>query len=279
MRPRTLAALFVLVAGLLAFIWFFERDLPSSEERVVLEKRVLRLEAEAVQGLTLDRNGNSVRLERVAQAAGAEEDEASWRLGDPLDALADRVAVDQLVDELIGLEKDRTLESIDPAELGLAEPRGRVTVDTDAGPVELLIGSAVPASSTMILGVTGRDEAYVVADSLWRELEKPAGDWRSRDLGPQEPPGDPTDRARPQQRAEVASPSAVVAIASGSSRPTSTGRIAIWCRACSLRSPGCGRRASSTRRRRRPSSPPAPSRWSSTGASRRCASRSAARPA
>jgi len=183
-RPRTLAVLFLLVAGLLVFIWLFERDLPSSDERVELARRVPVLEADEVRGLTLTRGAGFVRFERVETAAGTEEDETDWWLREPLEAHADRLAVEQLVDLLTGLEKDRTLEAIDPAELGLAEPRGRVALDTADGPVELLIGSEVPASSTMILGVVGRDEAYVVADGLWQELEKPAGDWRGRDLGP-----------------------------------------------------------------------------------------------
>ncbi len=184
MRPRTLVLLFLLVAGLLAFIWFYEGHLPSSDERAELAGRVLRLEADEVQALTLARGDDSVRFERVEAAAGAREDEAGWLLREPFEAPADRLAVDALVDQLTGLEKDRTLEAIEPAELGLDEPRGRVTLETADGPVELVIGSEVPASSTMILGVTGRDEAYVVANSLWQELQKPAGEWRGRDLGP-----------------------------------------------------------------------------------------------
>ena len=119
-------------------------------------------------------------------AADAREDEgdSGWWLRQPLEARADRWAVKSLVDRLTGLEKERTLEAVDPEALGLAAPRGRITLETAGEPVELLVGSAVPASSTMILAVAGRDEAYVVADTLWSDLEKPAGDWRSRDLGP-----------------------------------------------------------------------------------------------
>ena len=191
MRPRTLAVLFLVVAGLLAFIWFVERDLPSSDERAELAKRVLRLESDEVTGMTLARGDSSVRLERVTADGGASEEAdeegapaATWWLRQPLEALADRFAVEGLVDRITGLEKDRTLEEADPAGLGLAEPRGRVTLETADGPIELLIGSEVPASSTMIVGVAGRDEAYVVADSLWADLEKPAGDWRGKELGP-----------------------------------------------------------------------------------------------
>ena len=60
MRPRTLAALFLVVAGLLAFIWFYERELPSSDERVELAKRVLSVEADDVRGLTLGRTSMAV---------------------------------------------------------------------------------------------------------------------------------------------------------------------------------------------------------------------------
>ena len=175
------------MAALLAFIWFYERDLPSSDERAELAKRVLRLEADEVTGVVLARGESSVRLERTdpgGAADGEEEPEADWWLRQPLEALADRFAVDGLVDRITGLEKDRTLEEADPAGLGLNDPRGRVTLETADGPVELLVGSEVPASSTMIVGLAGRAAAYVVADSLWRDLEKPAGDWRSKDLGP-----------------------------------------------------------------------------------------------
>ncbi len=184
MRPRNLALLFLVVAGLLAFIWLYERDLPSSDERAELVKRVLRIEADEVQGLTLTRGEATVRLERIEAPAGDDDGETGWRLRAPLDAPADGPAVDRLVDQLTELEKSRTLEAIEPAELGLDAPRGRVILETTGAREELLIGNEVPASSTLVLGVTGRDEAYVVADSVWLELEKPAGDWRSRDLGP-----------------------------------------------------------------------------------------------
>ena len=64
MRPRTLLVLAVLVAGLGAFIWFYERNLPSTEERRELQARVLSLEVEEVQAIALEGGGHRVRLER-----------------------------------------------------------------------------------------------------------------------------------------------------------------------------------------------------------------------
>ncbi len=187
MRPRTLAVLFLVVAALLAFIWFYERELPSSDERVELARKVLRLEAEEVRGVTVVRGDQRLRLERRTAppvAEGEAAPAAGWWLREPLSGAADASAVDRLVEDLVGLEKGRTLTDADREELGLGEPRARVLLETGTGTVELLVGSEVPASTTMIVAVAERDEAYVVADRLWGELTKPAGDWRNRDLGP-----------------------------------------------------------------------------------------------
>ena len=41
MRPRTLLVLLALVVGIGAFVYFYERELPSSDERAERAKRVL----------------------------------------------------------------------------------------------------------------------------------------------------------------------------------------------------------------------------------------------
>ena len=46
MKPRTLLVLLALVVGLGAFVWFFEREQPGSEEREKLANRVLGVERE-----------------------------------------------------------------------------------------------------------------------------------------------------------------------------------------------------------------------------------------
>jgi hypothetical protein len=45
----------------------------------------------------------------------------------------------------------------------------------------LQVGEKVPGSSNVIVGVEGRAEAYVVADSFLDSLTKDPGEWRSRD--------------------------------------------------------------------------------------------------
>ena len=51
MKPRTLLVMLVLVLGLGAFVWFYERKLPSSEEREENAKKVLTVEKDDIRAV------------------------------------------------------------------------------------------------------------------------------------------------------------------------------------------------------------------------------------
>ncbi len=189
MRPKTLLVLFLLVAGLGAFIWFFERDLPGSDERAQLDKRVVALEPQQITEVVLERGKRRVRVERPPaeeQVAAESDDPATvkrqWRLLEPYDARADTAAVDRLVESLATLEKERTLEEVDREAVGLTEPRASVTLRTADAEATLEVGSEIPASSRMVVATTAG--TYVVADSIWSTLEKEPGEWRARSVFP-----------------------------------------------------------------------------------------------
>ncbi len=189
MRPKTLLVLFLLVAGLGAFIWFVERDLPGSDERARLGKRVLAVEPEEITELIIERPGARAHLSRPA-AGDARESETDdpalvkrqWRLLEPYDARADTAAADRLANSLSNLEKERTLEDVDPGAVGLDAPRATVTVKTADSETTLRVGAEIPASSNMVVA-TGAG-TFVVADSVWSTLETEPGEWRSRELFP-----------------------------------------------------------------------------------------------
>lgn len=206
MKPRTLLILLLVVAGLGAFIWFYERDLPGSEERAERAKRVLRgLEAEEVTALVIETEGERVRLERVADEAAAEDEgeepadedeepappaepEPEWRIAEPASlagARADRLAVDRLLEQLVSLEKSRTIEveEADRAAAGLEKPRAEVTLVTgEGGETTLEIGAEVPASTSMLAALAGRPEIYVVGGGVYHDLARAPGEWRDHDL-------------------------------------------------------------------------------------------------
>lgn len=98
MRPKTLLILALVVLVLGAFIWFYERDLPGSEERAEQAKKVLGgLESRDVEAVEIAWEDRRVRLERPtpeeaengdgkdAGEDGAEDafPEERWRLVEP----------------------------------------------------------------------------------------------------------------------------------------------------------------------------------------------------
>lgn len=199
MKARTLVALTILVAALAAFIFFFEKDLPSTEERIEQEKKVLVLDESDVQSVEIswkdeESGEKKVRLEKsVPPAKEKDEDgdedggsaakpKGEWHLTEPLAARADESAVSGLLSSLGSLEKERTLEDVDRQDLGFDEPRGTVTLATDKGEKVLEIGPELPASSDMLVAVGGRAEVYQVSNSVWSDLTKAPGDWRAKEL-------------------------------------------------------------------------------------------------
>ncbi len=189
MQPRTLLVLSLVVAALAAFIWFVERDLPGSDERVQLEKRVVSIDSQDISELIIERDGQRVHLTRSAEAVkpeveveDAEPMKREWRLLEPLDARADRAKADRLADTLALIEKARTLDEVEPSAVGLDAPRAVVTLRTPDDEVELAIGTEIPATTNMILGRGG--ETFAVANAVWTQLEIDPGDWRSRDPFP-----------------------------------------------------------------------------------------------
>jgi hypothetical protein len=190
MKPRTLLILLVLVLGLGAFIYFYERKLPSSEERATLGKKVFAFEKDEVSAVTIDSSKGTVRLERDGPAKQAKkqtggvtaEPAAEWKITKPLAARADTFAVDRLLESITGLEKTSTVDQADPKAVGLDRPRATVRLSTTEGEKVLRIGAEVPPGGSTIVGVEGRKEAYVVADTILADLEKPPGEWRNRTL-------------------------------------------------------------------------------------------------
>jgi hypothetical protein len=194
MKPRTLLILLAVVLALGAFIWFYERKLPSSEERETLGKKVLELDKAEVTAVAIDSPKGKIRLERTGGASPKElegkEGEAAplaqsppaveWRIVQPLAARADSFAVDRLLDGLAALEKTRTLDDVDPKAVGLDKPRAVVRLTTKTGEKVLRLGAEVPPGGSLIASVPGRKGAYVVGDAILSEVDKGPGEWRDR---------------------------------------------------------------------------------------------------
>jgi hypothetical protein len=195
MKPRTLLILLTVVVALGAFIWFYERKLPSSEERTENAKKVVAIKKEDVQAVTLETSTGKVTLERTASPTGEKKEKEAegdadaqgqpagdWKLVQPMAARADAFAVDGLLDALTGLQKSRTLEKVDRAATGLDKPRATIHLKTADGETVLRLGAEVPTGGELIAGVDGQDSASVVSDSILTQVQRDPGSWRDKQL-------------------------------------------------------------------------------------------------
>jgi hypothetical protein len=200
MKPRTLLILLTVVVALGAFIWFYERKLPSSEEQTENAKKVVAIKKEDIQAVTLETSTGKVSFERTVSPAGEKDEKekskkeevgdndaqgqpaGEWKLVQPMAARADAFAVEGLLDALTGLQKSRTLEKVDRAATGLDKPRATIRLKTVDGETVLRLGAEVPTGGELIAGVDGRDSAAVVSDSILTQVQRDPGSWRDKQL-------------------------------------------------------------------------------------------------
>lgn len=176
MRPRTLAVLFVLVVGLVGFIWLVEGDLPGTDERAERAKRLLSIERGTIERLTIERGEDLIAFERRG--------EKYWEMVEPLPARVEANAVETLLDGLEALVKQRSFADGEAGSLGLSPPRAVVTLSGGDEERRLLIGSDVPASESMIVAEDPAGPFHVVAGDVWPEVGRPVDGWRDRQLFP-----------------------------------------------------------------------------------------------
>ena len=194
MKPRALLILFLLVAGLGAFVWFYERELPGSDERAERSKRLLPgLDADEIGAVELTNAKGTVVLVRTPPPAGEASGEAGtapgapqgeWRITSPLEARADEAAVAAMLSTLETMEKKRTLGDLDAEGAGLAEPRARLVVRIGGEETVLSIGSSVPASGDVLVALGEAAPYYVTAGRILEQIDSAPGEWRARDLFP-----------------------------------------------------------------------------------------------
>jgi hypothetical protein len=177
MRNKNLFILAVVVAVVGAYIFFFERHQPTSEEaRTRAEKVFPDLDQDAVAGIEIRGLEGRVRLERV-------DDE--WHLREPLDFPADPSKVNSALGSLANLVADRRLaaDEVDPREYGLNEPAVEVELRSDEGViVSLAVGDEMPLGSKRALRLDSGAEILLASGWFVNDLDREVDDWRSREV-------------------------------------------------------------------------------------------------
>lgn len=177
MKPKSLAVLAGVVLALGAFIWFFERHQPSTDEaRRTADRLFPDLEADQVTGVVVESAEGTVVIRR--------SDDGEWRLEQPLVWPADSAAVDGAISAILNLDSERRLApgEVELAAHGLDQPDLTVRLDlTGRDPVTLSVGDETALGSDR--AVTLGDGGIAFTSTQWVSRVKRAPEsWRSREV-------------------------------------------------------------------------------------------------
>ncbi len=182
MSSRKLLALTGVVALLFAFIFFYERKMPTTSELQEKGEMYWDLPQERVEKVVLEHGSDVVELVRAGEA---------WRLARPAAYPADTSAATDLAAQLADLKKPEgeSPEGAKPEDYGLVKPAAKATfVWSDAAaPAKKLsrtieFGVDIPGTDLTAARVVGRPEILFVPASLAAGVRKSADDFRSKDV-------------------------------------------------------------------------------------------------
>jgi hypothetical protein len=174
MKAKTLLILAGAVLMLGAFIWFFERHEPTSDEARTRETQVFGgLDQQDIQTLDITNSHGVFTIERAGEG---------WRLTQPIEADADQTAVDTAIRGLLGLKIDRALPSADvsPEAYGLDTPEATVTLTSQNGEkYTLAVGNPTPLGAKRSVSLDPKS-ILLTGGSFFPAIDKGLDDWRSR---------------------------------------------------------------------------------------------------
>jgi hypothetical protein len=182
MSPRKLLILTGIVVLLFAFIFFFERKMPTTSELAEKGELYWDLPEDRVEKVVLEHGGQAVELVKTGE---------TWRLARPDAYPADTSAASDLARQLADLKKPagESPEGARPEDYGLVKPGAKATVVwTEAGaPAKKLsrsleFGLEIPGTDLTAARQAGRPEILFVPSTLAAAVRKGVDDFRSKEV-------------------------------------------------------------------------------------------------
>ena len=182
MSARKLLALTGVVVLLFAFIFFYERKMPTTSELQEKGEMYWDLPQDRVEKIVLQHGSDAVELVKAGE---------TWRLARPDVYPADTSAASDLATQLADLKKPEgeSPEGAKPEDYGLAKPAARATFvwSEASAPAKKLsrtveFGLDIPGTDLTAARVVGRPEILFVPASLAAGVRKSADDFRSKDV-------------------------------------------------------------------------------------------------
>ena len=179
MNFKTTIALIVLLAVAAVALYFTQSRAPENKPAESTETagegvKFVDVAASDVEKLTVTQDGgDTLTLERA---------DGKWILTSPVKASADSFAVDSLVEAVVGLRSNNTVDAT--TDMGIASPSYTIEVKPKEGTAtKIAVGRKSAVGDRLYVAIDGETKkAQVVAGSLTDQLEKPVSNYREKQL-------------------------------------------------------------------------------------------------
>src|SRR6266702_2809575 len=102
MKWKTTLILFVIAAGVFAYLYFVERNRPGTEEAARQSQNVLNFSREKIDGVVIQNGDEKIEIRRH---------DNKWRLETPIKDQADSSLIENLFSDLESWQKDATISA------------------------------------------------------------------------------------------------------------------------------------------------------------------------
>jgi hypothetical protein len=180
MKSKTTLILLVITAAVFAYMFFYERKAPTTEEAKRQAQNVVNFSREKIDRIVIQNGDDKIDLRRR---------DKKWRLETPIKDQADSSLIENLLLDLESWQKDATIPAkeleADKSKLneyGLSKPKLRLKLRGEDAPAEILFGKDAALEGKMYVRLENSKETFLAAQSIKKEIEKKAAEFRDRKL-------------------------------------------------------------------------------------------------
>ena len=180
MKLKTTLILLVITAAAFAYMFFYERKAPTTEEAKRQAQNVINFSREKIDGIAIQNGDDKIDLRRR---------DKKWRLETPIKDQADSSLIENLLLNLESWQKDATIPAkeleADKSKLneyGLSKSKLRLKLRGEDAPPEILFGKDAALEGKMYVRLENSKETFLAAQSIKKEIEKKAAEFRDRKL-------------------------------------------------------------------------------------------------
>src|SRR5881398_147536 len=180
MKWKTTLTLFVIAAGVFAYLYFIERNRPGTEEAARQSQNVLNFSREKIDGVVIQNGDDKIDIRRH---------EDKWRLETPIKDQADASLVNNLLLDLENWQKDAAISAKEMeadknklADYGLANPKLRLKLIGPDTPPEIFFGKDAALEGKMYVRFGNSKETFLTSQSVKKAIDKKPEDFRDRKL-------------------------------------------------------------------------------------------------